>query len=139
MTGTYDPKKVIITFGGLILSGFAEGKMVTVKRKEDMWSMQIGVDGEGARSKSNNKSGEIEISLLQTSASNEALSALALSDENSNSAALPFAIKDISGASLFLAETAWIKKYPDAEYTDKATTRTWMFETDLILLNVAGN
>jgi len=136
---TYDPKQVILTFGALHITGFAEGTMINIKRKEDMWTMQIGVDGEGTRSKSNNKSAEIEAILMQSSNTNDALSILTLADENLNSSALPLNCVDLSGRSLFQAETAWIRKYPDSQFADKAGPRSWMFDTDLLIVNVAGN
>jgi hypothetical protein len=136
---TYDPKKVILTFGGHQLTGFAEGTAIKIKRKEDMWTMQIGVDGEGTRSKSNNKSAEVEAILMQSSNSNDALSILALVDENTNGAALPLTCVDLSGRSLFQAESAWIRKYPDSDFADKAGPRSWFFDIDLLVVNVAGN
>lgn len=136
---TYDPKQIIVTFGGNILSGFADGTFVTAERNEDMWTTQIGTDGEDTRSKSNNRSGSITVSLMQTSDSNAVLSALALTDEASNSAALPLQIKDNSGNTLLIAETAWIKKMPSVEYGREAGPREWVFETGVLVMNVAGN
>ena len=136
---TYDPKQIIVTFGGNILSGFADGTFVVAERNEDMWTTQIGTDGEDTRSKSNNRSGLITVSLMQTSDSNAVLSALALTDEASSAAALPLQIKDNSGNTLLIAETAWIKKMPSVEYGREAGPREWAFETGVLVMNVAGN
>lgn len=136
---TYDPKQVLVTFGGFTLSGFADGSFVTVERLEDAWSMQIGTDGEGTRSKSNNRSGSITIQLMQTSDSNQTLTALALADELSNSSALPLMVKDNSGTTICVAETAWIKKMPSSEFAREAGPREWVLETDNLVMNLGGN
>lgn len=127
---TYNPKEIIIIVGGFQLSGYADGAFVTVERKEDMFNLQIGADGEGVRSKSNNQSGSINIKLLQSSASNEILSSFAKLDELSNAGTFPILVKDTSGTSLYSAESAWIKKIAPSEFGKEAGSREWEIETD---------
>src|SRR3990172_523550 len=136
---TYDPRQVIIIVAGNQMSGYADGSFVTVARNEDMWSLQIGTSGEGTRSKSNNKSGTITFQLMQSSDSNAVLQALANVDELSNAGAVPVMVKDNSGDSLYIAETAWIRKIPDSEFSREAGPREWVLETDVLVPNVAGN
>jgi len=136
---TYDPKQVIIIIGGNTMTGFADGTFVIVARNEDGWSLQIGTDGEGTRSKSNNKSGTVTFTLMQSSDSNQILSALAALDELSNAGAVPIMVKDNSGESLYIAETAWIRKYADSEFAREAGPREWVLETDVLVPNIAGN
>lgn len=134
----YDPKKVIITFGGAIMSGFADGTFLTVTRREDAWSLQIGTDGEGTRSKSNNRSGSFELVLMQSSSSNDVLSALAEADELTNAGVFPALVKDVNGSSLYSAETAWIVKIADSEFGRDAGPRTWKIETNELIVFVGG-
>lgn len=136
---TYDPAQVIITVNGIIISGYADGTFVTVERDSDSWSKQIGADGDGTRSKSNDKSGKITISLMQSAESNEVLSALALLDEQTGGGAVPVLIKDNSGTSLHVAETAWIVKPATAEYGKEAGPREWVFDTDILISNIGKN
>ena len=42
---TYDPKQVIITVGGVPMSGFADGTFLTVDRDDDQWAKVTGADG----------------------------------------------------------------------------------------------
>lgn len=56
---TYDPSQVVATVGGRPLAGFAPGTFIEAERAEDAYSMTVGIDGEGTRSKSNNKSGTV--------------------------------------------------------------------------------
>lgn len=136
---TYDPKQIILIVGGNQMSGFADGTFITVERIEDAFSMQVGVDGEGTRSKSNNRSGRVTFSLMQSSDSNQVLSALALADDVSNAGAVPLMVKDNNGDSLYIAETAWIKKVADSPFAREAGPREWVMETDVLVANVAGN
>ncbi len=136
---TYDPSKVIIVFAGRVLSGFAEGTKVTVEHDEDAWTTQIGVDGEGTRSKSNNRSGTITVELMQSSDDNLFLYGIYEIDRNSNAGALPLLVKDGSGTSIHMAETAWISKLPSAEYAIEAGAREWIFKTDILVSALGGN
>lgn len=136
---TYDPSQVSIVIGGHTLSGFADGTFVTVVRDEDSWSLAIGTDGEGARAKSNNKSGTITVTLLQTSDSNRILSDFALADELSNSGVFPLLVKDASGNSLYTAETAWVQKPADSEFAREVGNREWTIRTDNLQVYVGGN
>lgn len=136
---TYDPKQILIIFGGVQITGFADGTFVTVRRNADMWSLQMGTDGEGTRSKSNDKSGQIEFTLMQSSQSNVFLSNMALADELGNAGIAPAMVKDNLGSSLHAAEQAYVKKIADAEYAKEAGPRTWIIETDNLQSFVGGN
>lgn len=139
MVLTYDPKQVAMIVGGNIMDGFADGTFIVAERNEQAFNLKVGVDGEGTRAKSNNKSGKVTITLMQSSASNDKLSALAASDELSNTGAVPVMLKDNSGRTLITALTAWVQKYPNSEFGKEVTTRAWVFETDELDIFVGGN
>lgn len=136
---TYDPKNVSVIIGGKIMSGFADGTFVTVERNEQAFNLKVGVDGEGTRAKSNNKSGKITIVLMQSSPSNDDLSAIAAADELTGAGIVPSLVKDNSGTSLATALTSWVQKYSNNEYGKEVTTRTWIMETDELQTFVGGN
>lgn len=136
---TYDPKLVSVIVGGKIMSGFADGTFVMVERNEAAYALKVGVDGEGTRAKSNNRSGKITITLMNSSASNDALSAFAAADELSNTGAVPAMVKDNSGRTLCACETAWVQKVANAEFAKEANARTWILETDALNMFVGGN
>lgn len=127
---TYDPKQVTITFGGFIMAGFADDRMVTVARLNDTWTMKTGVDGEGTRSKSNDKSGEITVALMETSESNAVLTAFAKADELTNNGTFPVLIRDNNNESYYAAAQAWVVKPPEAEKAREAGVREWKIQTD---------
>ena len=99
----------------------------------------MGTDGEGTRSKSNDRSGQVEVTLMQTSLSNDFLSQIAIADEQENAGLGPLLIKDVNGTFLAAAEQAYIKKISDAENARESGPRTWIIETDNLQLFVGGN
>lgn len=135
----YDPKLISMIVGGKIISGFADGSFIEVERNEQAFNLKVGVDGEGARAKSNNKSGKITITLMQTSSSNDDLSGFAAADELSNSGAVPAFLKDNLGSTVCSALTAWVQKYPKIGFAKEVETRQWVLETDEIDIFVGGN
>jgi len=133
---TYDFKKVIFVAGGVPLSGLMR---VTVRRQSDAWVMDVGADGEVARSRINDKRGEFEIELQQTSKSNLLLAGFAVADELDNDGVIPVAVVDLLGASLHFSAEAWCKKIPDSEYAQASGTRTWLFECGILETFPGGN
>jgi len=136
---TYDPAQVNIIFAGIPIEGYADGTFITVARDNPSWNSVVGSDGEGARAKSNDKSGTITITLMQSSIANDALSALSIVDEQSNDGIGPFLIKDLSGRTLCAAETAWIEKPADAEFAREISNREWVIKTDALDMFSGGN
>jgi len=135
----YDPKNVSVIVGGKILSGFGDGTLILVERNEQMWNLKVGVDGEGTRAKSNNKSGKVTVTLMQSSASNDDLSAFTISDEQSNTGAVPLLIRDNLGTTLVTALTAWVQKFANVEDAKEVSVRTWVLESDELNMFVGGN
>ena len=60
---TYDPREVIITIGGVPMSGFSDGTFLEIARSEPTWNMVVGADGYTTRGKTNNFSGQVTITL----------------------------------------------------------------------------
>ncbi|NIQ92449.1 MAG: DUF3277 family protein [Deltaproteobacteria bacterium] len=139
MVWTYDPGQVSVSVGDFDITGFQPGTMVTVERDERMFTKQMGTQGEGTRSKSNDRSGRITIMLMQTSPSNAILSSLAALDEYGNAGLVNAQVKDASGKSIYQAETAWIEGYPNAEYANEAGPREWVIVSDKITMFEGGN
>lgn len=139
MVKTYDPKGISMICGGKILSGFGDGTFIVVERNEQTFNLKVGVDGEGTRAKSNNKSGKITITLMQSSPSNDDLSAFAAADELSNSGVFPCLMKDNNGTTVCAAATAWVQKPANVENAKEVSTRTWVLESDEIDMFVGGN
>ena len=70
---TYDPKKVTMSFGSHIVTGFADDSFITIEPHGDGITMQYGCDGEIARSATPDDTYSVKLTLLQTSESNSFL------------------------------------------------------------------
>ena len=136
---TYQPDFVTIAYLGVPITGFAPGTFVSAVRNNDSWNISVGSGGDATRAKSGDKSGRVTITLLGSSASNAALSALAVTDEQSGTSVGPLLVKDLSGADVVKAGTAWIVKPPDLEKSNEETNREWIFETDVLEIVAGGN
>ena len=136
---TYQPDFVTVAFAGIPITGFAPGTFVNAARNNDSWNLSVGSGGDATRAKSGDKSGRVTITLLGSSASNASLSALAAVDEKAGTSVYPLLVKDLSGADVVTAGTAWIVKPPDLEKSNEETNREWIFETDDLEIVAGGN
>ena len=137
----YDPAGMVIVFNQIPISGFADGTYVSVEQNEDSYSLVVGADGEGCRSKTNNRSARITLTLLQSSAVNDLLSALHNVDINSplGDGIGPFLMKDLTGTTVLAAEKAWLVRHATSTYARDPESREWIIETDNLIQNVGGN
>lgn len=126
---TYTPGKVIITFGDIIFTGFADGTFVTIERNGDSFTKKKGSDGSVDRINNNAFDFNVSVTLKQTSITNDALSTIHGSDILNNDGIKPLTVQDLQGTSLFYAAEAWINKDPSDEYGDELSDREWVFET----------
>lgn len=120
----YDPKKVSVSVGGVPVSGFADGDMVTVEFTVDKRSMHVGTDGNGRHIKSADESGTVTVRLASYSPSNAALFALDLADEPH-----PIAVTDkSSSADLFFSESCTLRKVPNMVKGAEETPLEWIYQ-----------
>lgn len=136
---TFDPGQVTVSVDGITISGFADGTFIIAERTEESFTKVVGADGQVSRSKSNNRSGTFTITLLQTSPSNETLSALLARDEKNGNAIVPVLIKDNLGTSRLFTGTGWIQKMPNVEYGKEISNREWVIDCAEMDFNIAGN
>lgn len=120
---TYSPGQTVVSFAGQILTGFGD-EIVTCKRTEDVYETIIGADGEVARRKSSNKTGEVQITCKQTSKSNFLLGALLQADELLGGNVGALMIADNNGNAMWSGE-GWIKGWPEVKRGKDAVDHTW--------------
>jgi len=135
---TYDPKKVIITFGGIPLGGFVNGTFVNVTASTPRFTKVVGADGEVSRSKSADNTSEITITLMQSSLSNQYLSGLTTVDKLTGKGILPFTITDLNGGTLKFWPQAWITTDPDLDFAAELGEREWTFHTGQVSASNTG-
>lgn len=136
---TFDPKKVVITFGPTIITDYAEGTFVKIARNGDAFEQQRGADGSVDRINKNALDATVTLTLKQTSPLNAILSGILLADQISNSGVFPLVVKDLGGSSLFTAAQAYIAKDPEAEFGDSLGSREWTFKTGPAANLIGGN
>ncbi len=132
MFGTYDPKKVIVSFGGVEIGGFGEDSIIKVSPMGDGISSVVGCSGDVVRTISPDNRHEVTLTLLQSSASNDYLSAIYQRDKRVGDGVLPLLIKDLSGRMTFFDSAAWVTKQPEVNRGNTANPNEWV-------LNTAGN
>ena len=138
--GTYAAEKVVITVGGVILTGTTDGDFVTAKYDEDRYTAKAGADGEVGRSKTASRMGTIEIVLSSSSKSNDALSALFnLAQIGGIDNPVPVAVADLSGRDVAFCSNGWLKTTPDMVKGKEIGERTWVFQCADLTLNFGGN
>lgn len=125
---TYDPKQVVITFGGVPIMGFAEDSFVECAPAEERFTRKVGADGEVARSKGANGCYDVTVTLMQTSLSNGVLSAAQVADEATGLGMLPLSITEISSGSEHFFPQAWVEK-PNWSRGKEVGEQAWTFHT----------
>lgn len=137
----YDANQVQVSFSGVPCDGFADGDFLTITKEADAFTSVVGSDGNVARSKSNDRRATVEIRLLQTSLTNDLLSAIHKADLEANGGAGigAFLVADLNGTSLYAAGNAWIKRSPDVTYGREAQERVWTLEVDVLQDFTGGN
>ena len=136
---TYDPKKVVVSLGPYVLTGFNDGTAIKIKRSGKLFEKKVGMDGTVDRINKNRTDFDVELVLKQTSPLNAILSGLAAADALSNDGVLNLTIADLSGLSLFEAPQAWCAEDPEVEYGDTLGGRAWKFETGAGANLIGGN
>lgn len=122
-TKTYDPGDVLVVFGAIPISGFADGEMVKVTHQGDGVKVAVGSAGEVAFIESHQKAAEVTIRLMSTAFINSLLTA----HYQAGNLAVPLVITDASTGSTHVSGAAKIKRMPDAAYGSEIPVREWAF------------
>lgn len=137
--GTYSPRDIELIVAGVPIRGYMSGTFISTERNADSFSLDIGADGEAARTASADRSGRITLTLQQTSPSNDFLSGLIIADELTSNAVFPVLLKDTQGRTLEASACAWLVKPANTEYSDEQSGREWMIECANLTKFVGGN
>lgn len=138
-TKTYDPAKILATLGPAIIVGYADGTFVKASRESDTFTDYCGADGEVTRARMRDKRGTVELTLSQSSPSNDLLSALAMQDELLGSGIVPFLLKDVFGTTLCSGGEAWVKKPAEVEFGKEVGPRTWIIRVARLTTFAGGS
>jgi len=136
---TFDPKSVIVTIGGVPMSGYADGTFLEITADTQQWTKVTGADGFTTRVKSNDYGGVMTLTLSQSSPSNDVLSALLNVDKLSNAGVVPILIKDLSGTTIIFSASGWIQQFPDISFGNEINNRAWVLDLADMDILVGGN
>ncbi len=140
---TYDPQKVIVVYEPVgspvgVITGFADGDFIEVERVSEAFKTTVGADGEAARSASADLSATAKITLLQTSLSNDAMSAAIALDRLTKANTGPFTLKDAGGSTLVNFPNAWIVKEATIKRGKEIVGVEWTIGTGSAQTIIAG-
>lgn len=116
-TKTWDPSQVVVTIGGLLVSGYAPDAFVECTYNDNAFHTVAGCEGEVTRTLNLNRSGTIHLTLLQTSDSNNMLDGFSKKDRlggrfntGAGAGCFDIQVKDLTGGWLASGAKAWIEK-----------------------------
>ena len=129
-TKTYDPAGLIVTIGGAIITGFAKGTFISLVRNVNNFDFEVSPDGEeGIRTKKNDRSGLLTLTLAQTALANFLLANLANRDEKDGDGVVPISITDeLSPDTTYLSGKGWIQKPADGTFAETPQGRNWQLQ-----------
>ena len=135
---TLNPLKYRITFGPVILAGFADDA-VEVEYTEDDFEVTAGCDGDVTMTATTRTDVRVRVNLKQTSDSNDQLSVIRTADKITGAGIFPLTIVDGSGRTAVFADSARIVKAPNIGLGKTAKDYTWEFHTGPAIVHIGGN
>tara|TARA_R110000744_G_scaffold341723_4_gene446915 strand:+ start:80 stop:580 length:501 start_codon:yes stop_codon:yes gene_type:complete len=133
----YSSRQVEISFFDDVATGLAETG-ITMQRNQDLTSTKVGMTGEAATSINPDRTGQIELTVDQSSTLNILLSGVvALEEKVGKKARGAFTVKDPAGGAIAKLARVHIQGSPTVTYASERQDRTWtLFVEDYIFLAV---
>ena len=120
---TYDPKDVNVVVDGDVVVGFGDGTFVQCEKMQDNFTEHIGAQGEVDVAINADDTGEITITVKQTSPSNSKLNKIANSKKE-----VPIEVIDLNDQGFKAGgNKAYIRKPAAIERSNEISTREYTF------------
>lgn len=137
---TYSPSDVIVSLAGMhTVTGYADGTFIKIMKASRPFEKTRAMNGEISRIYSKDDTFRVELTLMQSSGSNNVLSMLYNIDTATRVGKFPLFIKDGRGQTTFISATTWIEQLPDVTFGSQLDTRTWIFGCSDATIMIAGN
>jgi hypothetical protein len=137
---TYSPSEVNVLIAGLLaVSGYADGQFVNISKDETPFQYAKSMDGGLARLCKKDDTYTIQLTLAQTSPTNNVLSLLHKIDRLRGVGKFPLFIKDGSGTFLLYASNCWVESLPSVSFSNGMETRVWSIKASFADMTVGGN
>ncbi len=129
----FSPQQVGISWGGVPFTGYAEDTFVTVSRNTDNTTASVGADGSVGITKNADKTGTIEVTLMQTSETHRILSAIQLTqDQTDQLYRANMTVTDPSGGFIAKMFNVHIQTPPEVSLGSDQNPKTWTFYAERI-------
>jgi len=137
MAQVYDARKIKVYIDGKEIKGFSPDSKVTITPAGEGSNRQVGTDGEVVFSIDVDNTFDIQLSLLQSSKSNDFLSNM-YKNFRENGIMKRIMIKDLMGSTVFSSPQCCVQKYAESQFQKQAGSRNWTIMTDQADMNVGG-
>lgn len=140
-TYQYDPMRVVASWGEILLTGFADGSMISVEYDEDAVTKTVGSQGDGTFTVNANRGGRATFNLLQGSPVNDLLSAACASNRPRGAALVTrtFTLVDLNGTTLVTMPISVIAKVAGTEFAKDQSPRSWVIDTTEMVMHTGGS
>lgn len=136
----YSPSDVIVSLAGIhTVTGYADGTFIRITKEAKPFEKARAMNGEVSRIYNDDDVFRVELTIMQSSSSNNYLSMLYNIDTATRIGKFPLFIKDGRGQTTFLSGTTWIEQIPDVTFSNGLETRTWIFGCSDATIMIAGN
>ncbi len=124
-----------------VIGGYMEDAMISVEPNQDTFTMFTSADNKSTLMFHEDSSATVMITLNQTSASNDVLTALYKEFRQAKNPNKLFTItvKDNNGRSLYTSAQAFVGKLPTAAYANSMQARDWTIVCHNMDQNAGGN
>ncbi len=138
---TFDPSKVILSINDYQIKGFIDGAFIEVIQSAPYFRTVPGIRGKTTRVRSRDRSGVVNIRLLQTHPDNEILSKIVEEDDVNQSGLLLVTIRDVGGQTGLQFGGAFLEGPPNVTFSSTDTQlREWKIHYQFITrYYIAGN
>ena len=136
----YSPMDVEIIIAGFHkVTGLSDGTFISISKDFEPFETERAMDGSVQRVYRHDEGFTLELTLAQSSPTNNILSALYNMDVATQIGKFPIFVKDGRGSTSFFALTSWINGWPTVSFSNNLETRTWSFTCTQATLTVGGN
>lgn len=123
MVRTYDCRKIIITLGDHIVTGYSDGTFVSIEPHGDGFTKKVGCDGEIGRSRDPDETAKVTLKLMLTSPTVAWCQKQYEKDRDTGEGFFPILIKDLKGGLKFSSSTAWVVNPPKRDFDKEMPDR----------------
>ena len=117
MVRTYDPRKVLVSLGPHVVTGYADGTFLNIEAHGDGVTKEVGADGEVVRSIDPDETSTITLSLQYGSPTIPFCQNRYDMDRRTHGEGdFPVLVKDLKGGLVFSAQRAWVENAIPREF-----------------------